>query len=217
MGSLTALERPVVIDDDVLVGAALACIERWGVAKTTLDDVAREAGCSRATVYRVFPGGKDALCRAIVATEVAQVLDAVGERMARADDLSDLITGAMATAGRLLSRHPALRFVADHEPELILPRLAFGEMDRVLAAVSAFATPYLSRFLSPRHASRASEWVARIFFSYALNPSREVDLTDEASVRALVERFVIPGLVASKPGPAVSNSGPVASKEDEGR
>jgi AcrR family transcriptional regulator len=198
MASLAPLERPVVLDDDVLVGAALRCIARWGVAKTTLDDVAREAGCSRATVYRVFPGGKDALGRSIVTTELARAAGVIGDRLASATDLADLITGGIAAAGRVFLCHPALRFVADHEPELLLPQLAFGRMDRVLAAVSDFVAPYLAPFVSPAAAGRAAEWTARIFFSYALNPTPEVDLTDEASVRPLVERFVIPGLSAHR-------------------
>ena len=32
--------------------AALVCVGRFGLAKTTVDDIAREAGCSRATLYR---------------------------------------------------------------------------------------------------------------------------------------------------------------------
>jgi len=38
-----------------VLDAALTCVGRVGLAKTTLDDVAREAGCARATVYRYFP------------------------------------------------------------------------------------------------------------------------------------------------------------------
>src|SRR5207237_771201 len=55
-----------------VIDAALRCIARWGVSKTTLDDVAREASCSRATIYRQFPGGKDALLGAIARTELAR-------------------------------------------------------------------------------------------------------------------------------------------------
>jgi len=40
-----------------MVAAAVRCVARWGLAKTSLDDIAREAGSSRATAYRVFPGG----------------------------------------------------------------------------------------------------------------------------------------------------------------
>ena len=50
---------------DRILDAALACIARVGVGKTTLDDVAREAGCARATVYRCFPG-RQALLRALL-------------------------------------------------------------------------------------------------------------------------------------------------------
>ena len=51
-----------------ILDAALACIARVGLAKTTLDDVAREAGCARATVYRCFPG-KQQLLGALVDRE----------------------------------------------------------------------------------------------------------------------------------------------------
>ena len=37
---------------DRILDATLALIARWGVAKTALGDVAKEAGCSRATLYR---------------------------------------------------------------------------------------------------------------------------------------------------------------------
>src|SRR2546423_4583695 len=86
-----------------VVDGALRCIARWGVAKTTLDDVAREAGCSRATVYRFFPGGKDALVQAVVRAEVDQFLDAVGRRLDAVADqgLEELLVHGMAEAGRL--------------------------------------------------------------------------------------------------------------------
>jgi AraC-like DNA-binding protein len=40
-----------------IIDATLACLARHGTAKTTVDDIARQAGVSRATVYRAFPGG----------------------------------------------------------------------------------------------------------------------------------------------------------------
>ena len=40
--------------DDLLDAAGLA-FERFGVSQATMVDVARQAGCSRATLYRNFP------------------------------------------------------------------------------------------------------------------------------------------------------------------
>ena len=57
-----------------ITAGALACIARWGMAKTTLDDIAREAGCSRATIYRLFPGGKRAVLDATGEVELARIL-----------------------------------------------------------------------------------------------------------------------------------------------
>ena len=60
----TATDERLAGQEQRIVDATTRCIARWGVAKTTLDDVAREASCSRATVYRLFPGGKDAVLEA---------------------------------------------------------------------------------------------------------------------------------------------------------
>ena len=54
------LELPVIdgTNDGIKERALIAtceCIARLGFAKTTLDDVARAAQCSRATLYRYFP------------------------------------------------------------------------------------------------------------------------------------------------------------------
>ena len=55
-----------------LLQATYDCVARWGLAKTTVEDAAREAGVSRATVYRYFPGGRDELISAVVGWEFAR-------------------------------------------------------------------------------------------------------------------------------------------------
>ncbi|MDP4977497.1 MAG: TetR/AcrR family transcriptional regulator, partial [Ilumatobacteraceae bacterium] len=47
--------------EDRILDAARRCVERWGINKLTIDDVATEANVSRATLYRIFPGGKDVM------------------------------------------------------------------------------------------------------------------------------------------------------------
>ena len=48
-----------------VLDAARRCVDRWGLGKLTIDDVATEAGVSRATLYRLFPGGMDVLFDAL--------------------------------------------------------------------------------------------------------------------------------------------------------
>lgn len=178
-----------------LLDAALRCIARWGVSKTTLDDVAREAGVSRATVYRVVPGGKDGLIDKLARREARRFFTAVADAMAAADTLEDTLVAGMATAGRGILGHQALQYLLAHEPEAVLPRLAFAKLDEVLAVSAAVAAPPLERWLAPDDARRAAEWVARLVLSYACTPGdSDIRIDNDASVRRLVGAFVLPGL-----------------------
>ncbi len=194
-----------------VIDGALACIARQGVAKTTLDDVARAAGCSRATVYRVFPRGKDGVLGAVVDTEVSRFFSALAVRMGEATDLEDVLVAGMTEAATRAIAHPALANLLAHEPEKVLSQLAFARMDEVLAVTCAFTTPFLGRWLDQPESKRVAEWAARIVVSYLLCPAEGVDLTDDTDVRRLVRLFVLPGIRALQVPPgfdATSPAGP---------
>lgn len=179
-----------------VVDAALRCIARCGLAKTTLDDVAREAGISRATLYRLFPGGKDAVVRAVVETGTARLFSDVGAAMGEASDVESLLVAGIVRAARHLRSHDALNSLVRHEPGTVLPHLTFGGLDRLLEAAGRVCAPFLGRWLEPEEASRAAEWAARIVVSYLICPDRDVDLTEEPDVARLVSTFVLPGIQA---------------------
>lgn len=179
-----------------LIDATLRCIARWGVAKTGLDDVAREAGVSRATVYRAFPGGKDALLNTVLQVEVHRFLDRVRAEVEAAAALEEALVVAILEAGRTIAGHDALQYLLEHEPELVLPRFAFRQLDELLTVVRAVGAPLLARFLGNDVAAgeRVAEWVARITLSYTLSPAAGYSTADEAAVRTLVKTFVLPGI-----------------------
>jgi AcrR family transcriptional regulator len=176
------------------MAATLACLARWGRAKTTLGDVARQAQCSRATVYRLFPGGKEPLLRAVARAEVARVGTAVVTRLRAAMTLEDLLTAGLTEAARQLQHHPALVFLLAHEPEAVVPWLAFERGEELLAFSVALASPQLARFLGPEDARRAAEWATRVLLAFSVCPVPSVDLADESSARMVVTTFLLPGL-----------------------
>lgn len=49
-----------------IVEAALACVKKWGVEKVTLNDIAREAGVTRPTVYSYFKTRDDVIRYALL-------------------------------------------------------------------------------------------------------------------------------------------------------
>jgi AcrR family transcriptional regulator len=187
-----------------IIDATLVCLARYGTAKTTVDDVAREAGLSRATVYRVFPGGRDEVLAAVVDTEVARLFAALGVCLGEAAGLEEALVGGIVEASLRIRDHAALATLLANEPEMVLAHLAFDESERLLTTASQFAAPFLARWMRPPEAERVAEWATRIVLSYAIAPSPFVDPGDPDSVTRLVKTFMMPGVSAL----AASDSSP---------
>jgi AcrR family transcriptional regulator len=179
-----------------LVDGALQCLARQGIAKTTVDDIARAAGLSRATAYRTFPRGKDGILAAVVETELARLFSSLAVAMGEAGDLEDVLVAGMVESARWLQGHGPLTYLLEHEPGAVLPFLTFGGFDQVMLEASDLAAPFFARWLEPEQASRAAEWAVRIVMAYCSDPSPHADLTDPADTRALVRTFVLPGILA---------------------
>lgn len=176
-----------------ILDAALVCWARFGVAKTTLDDVAREAGCSRATVYR-YVANRLALVAAVVDREVDRLTADVLAAGAAGTDLEEAVVRMMLTAARTLDAHEVLGRALEYEPEVVLPALSFEGGDHLFAEARRRFAPGFDRFLPADRAPRAAEWCARVLLAY-LHPDRDAgSMTDEDAVRALVRRHVIPAI-----------------------
>ncbi len=181
---------------DRIIDGALACLARFGTSKTTVEDIARQSGLSRATVYRVFPGGRDELLAAVIDTEAARLFSALGVRLGTAHSLPEALAGGIAEASARLRDHAALRYLVEHEPELILGHLAFEDYENLLEVASSFTAPFLARWMRQDEAERVAEWAARVVLSYAVSPSDRTDLAEPDHADAFVRTFMLPGIEA---------------------
>lgn len=193
MLGLAATVQPGSTEERV-VDAMFACIGRWGLAKTTVEDVARTAGISRATVYRLFPGGKSAIIQAGLATEVTRLVGALSEELAAYEDLGSCLGRAVSVATVFLRDHEALAYVREHEWSAVESFLAHDRLDALFLLAGSALGPSLLRFLPPEHAGRVAVWAARIVVSYLLTPTDDVDLGDESTARRFVTTYLMPGL-----------------------
>ena len=128
-------DAPSSVDDarDRLIDAAETCFTRFGVAKTTLEDIATEAGVSRATVYRYFEGGRDEIILGVVLREGKQFLEALGRRVQREETLSAaIVEGVLYTVAAVRkNEHLALLFapeVAGHTTSIAGASTALYEL-----------------------------------------------------------------------------------------
>ncbi|TDP47029.1 TetR/AcrR family transcriptional regulator [Zavarzinia compransoris] len=68
-----------------ILAAAVVCVRQWGIEKTNLNDIAKQAGVTRPTVYRYFASRDDILSAALMQSAVS-----LGQRLlARVETFDD--------------------------------------------------------------------------------------------------------------------------------
>ena len=125
---------------DRLLAATYQCVMRFGLGKTTIEDVVKDSGLSRATIYRQFPGGRDELLLETVGWELANYFNALADHVRDAPDLEQLFEQGLVFAHRSVTEHLVLRKILDTEPERLLP---------LLTVESAKTLPFIADFLHP--------------------------------------------------------------------
>jgi AcrR family transcriptional regulator len=178
-----------------IIEATYACVAQWGLAKTTVEDAARAAGVSRATVYRQFPGGRDELLDAVVLWEFLQFFVRLYEEVHDAASLPEVLERALAFAHRAVVEHEVLQRLLVTEPDVLLPKLT-TEVERVVSMVAGFLLPYLARHRVAEGVDlhEAADYLARMTLSHIGAPG-SWDLSDPAQVADLVRVEFLAGIV----------------------
>ena len=180
-----------------MIAAAKACCERWGIAKVNIDDVAAEAGVSRATLYRLFPGGKDVLFEALRVRELEDFFVRLTARVDGAVDLEDLLVRAVVAATQELRDDQHLAIMMASEPGDTLSQLTVEGLPRILRVATVFLVPMVDSYLPRRESARLVELLSRLVISYFLAPSDHVDLGEAVSARSFISTFILPAFLAS--------------------
>ena len=185
-----------------ILEATYACVARWGLAKTTVEDAAREAGLSRATVYRYFPGGRDELIDAVVSWQYLLFFVRLYEEVHGAASLEEVLERGLAFARRSLLEHEVLQKVLETEPDVLMPKLTV-ESNRTVGLIAGFLVPYLHEhgMAEGVEVHEAADFLARMLLSYISSPGHW-DLGDPDQVATLVATELLAGVVAEA-GPAV--------------
>jgi AcrR family transcriptional regulator len=187
-----------------IADAALRQFELFGVARSTIDDIARGAKVSRVTVYRRFPG-RDALINAVTLRELRRFLadlDGVVEPLEEPDEM--LIEGFLFTLDAMRSNR-LLQRLLESEPETVLPYLTTNGSPLICAG-----RDYLAGYLI----DHAREWedddrgeeelltvaeiVVRLVLSFLLTPQTTVDLDDPEKAREFALRYLRPLLFGNQ-------------------
>lgn len=178
--------RTELAAEQILDAAAGLFVEQ-GVTGVGMNDVARAAGCSRATLYRYFENRR-ALHLAFVNREALRLSRAVAERTSRLDDPRERLVEAILQTLEIVRSTPTLAGWFDVGDAGLASELA--QASAVIDGVGAAFLADLGQTTGDR--THQARWVVRVILSLLTIPDR-----DE---RLLVERFVVPVLLGSREG-----------------
>ncbi|WOC12303.1 TetR/AcrR family transcriptional regulator [Gordonia sp. MP11Mi] len=108
------------ISEDVILDAATRLMSTIGIRRTTMADVARTAGVSRATLYRRFPN-VESLAAQVTTLEFARIAAAAPVTDGGATRQSMIVT--LTHLVREVRRHPLLQRIIELDPEFLVPYL----------------------------------------------------------------------------------------------
>lgn len=173
-----------------ILDAAKRCCEQWGLDKVTIDDIAASAKVSRATLYRLFPGGKDVLFDALRVRELDEFFAVLRAEVAGADNLEDIVVRSVVVATRELRDDDHLAIMLASEPGAALGQLTVDGLPRIIRMANVTLTPLVAAHLPEPAARRLIDILARLTISYFLAPSDDLDLGDEQSARAFLRPVI---------------------------
>lgn len=195
MGNVARASESLV---DRVLDATQRCREKWGFAKVTVDDIATESGLSRATIYRLFPGGRDVLFEALRVRELEDFFAVLRAQVAGADSLEDLLVRTVVAATRELRDDEGLAVMLASVPGEALGELTVEGVPRIIRFATAFIAPLADPFLDRSRSRELIDVLARLVISYFLAPSDTVDLGDPDSARAFLVPLLTPYLESAR-------------------
>ena len=182
-------------DIEAAIFAAVdSCVSQWGWDKVTMDDICVTAGVSRATVYRLFPGGRDVLFEAVRLGKLEDFFTAMRAHVEGSESLEDLLVRCIVIASIELQHYEHLAMMLASVPGETLGDLTVSGLGRIVRVATAFITPLTDEFIPGDEAAQIVDVMCRLVISYYLSPSSTIDFTNEDAARLFVQRFVLPAL-----------------------
>jgi AcrR family transcriptional regulator len=179
----------------VFAAAALRCFERYGPQRTSMIDIAEEAGASRQSIYRFFPDRSE-LIQYILDERITAVALSLKSKFEKFETLEEvLVEGSMlslrtAAEDRLLQA--IMTHAADHDVEQFMLRgttAINNAMDFVWSPAldKARAEGLISSDLSNQY---ILEWLRHVHSAVRLR-----DDLQESQRRQMLQDFLVPSIM----------------------
>jgi len=185
-----------------LVRAARKVLLRYGVRKSTMADIADEAGIPRPTLYEYF-ANRHALIDAVIADRVRSIVGKLLRVVEEAPSFTDAVVEA-SVLGIELTR-------TDRELANIFATTPYKQVHQIMEGPNPVVAQLVSEFLRPIMKLGVEEgllrddvdeqllvgWFRAVYSGFIYREELDFD-----EVRTLMRTFMVPSLVCGHPRPA---------------
>ncbi|MFZ2510903.1 MAG: TetR/AcrR family transcriptional regulator [Gordonia sp. (in: high G+C Gram-positive bacteria)] len=174
-----------------ILTAATRCVERYGLAKTRLVDVASEAGVTRQTVYRYF-SSVDEMLTAVAAAGAVDFLDRMAAALGQVRTAEDAVTETIIYCLCVLPDEPALGVMLRAGETEFFTREATSSGAVALGAEMLRRLPvdWAAEGYDAAALDGLAEVVMRVWLSFQQYPNHPPRTPDE--LRAFLRTWVVP-------------------------
>lgn len=180
-----------------LLDAAEACLKQFGPQKTSMEDVARAAGMSRATVYRYFEN-RDALLLGVASRQAASLATEAIGFLGQFDNIGDWLVEGLLYTLREIPKRPVFASLVTSLDSSSASNLLLGSTGLIQIGVNVlhpmFANAKQQGLLRDDvDIDMLIEWLLRVLWTYLNAPSQVA--TDEDGMRTLFGMMLIPAVL----------------------
>jgi AcrR family transcriptional regulator len=180
-----------------LLDAAEGCLEQFGPQKTSMEDVARAAGMSRATVYRYFEN-RDALLLGVASRQASSLATEAMSYLSQFSTISDWLVEGLLFTLREIPKRPVFASLVTSLDSGASGSLFLGSAGLIQIGVNVMRPMFanaqeqglLRDDIDPE---MLIEWLLRMLWTYLNAPSQVA--TDEEGMRRLFRMMLIPAVL----------------------
>jgi AcrR family transcriptional regulator len=183
----------VPVDDDLILDAAVDELRDYGLRRTSVDNVARRAGLSRATVYRRFEN-KNVLVQAALVRESGRFFGEIVAAVGPLPTAEERLVEGFVVGLRKVRTDALLTRLLISDPEELVPYLTLRGSGVIAAASEFLVSQY--REVAGSSMSRdprvLAEMLVRLAISFTLTPAGSVAVDDDNAVRDFATCYLVP-------------------------
>lgn len=178
-----------------ILDAAIACVKQWGIEKTSLNDIAKQAGVTRPTVYSYFPNRND-----VIRTALLQSGYAFAKRLtsffSQFERIEDRLVESIIFALEELPKEPYLAVLTEADISGYINKDALSDPEGQAICLALFTEIFKGSTISSDDMIEITEFTVRLALSLLMIKGPIERNRDE--LRLFLQRRLLPAVVIKK-------------------